>query len=111
MYTWLNVESHDPFMTKTQATCEGLEKNPKKGLGEARGRMPSQSTTGNLDVSMTRIGGSVVAPPNKAQKHQVAGDVRSGPSQWQPRALTLWGNSSNLHEMGETRELERWLRC
>lgn len=87
--------------------------NPKKGLGEARGGMSSQRTTGNLDVSMTRTGGSVVAPHphNKAQKHQVAGDVRSGSCQWQPRALTLWGNSSNLHEMGETRELERWLRC
>lgn len=40
MHTWLNVESHDPFMTKeTQATCEGLEKNTKKRLGEARGRI------------------------------------------------------------------------
>lgn len=39
MYTWLNLESHDPFMRKTRAPCEGLDKNPRKGLGKARGRI------------------------------------------------------------------------
>lgn len=39
MYTWLSVEPHDPFMRKTRAPCEGLDKNPRKGLGRARGRI------------------------------------------------------------------------
>ena len=101
---WLTVDSHGPFSAKTQATCEG-----HAGRGQRENLITEDQGKSGCSNDKDRKQCSSRSP-NKAQKHQVAGGVRSGPYQGSLGCGHFRGTEAMFCVNGETRELDRWLR-